>query len=126
MRSEPPDVLEAASGENGFRGRPGAAGSWKQIRVALHPEGVAVGQIVPPQSSMARQQHQQFAAETAAVSGETKRDINRHLSRAEALGEDLLKVAGTSLDKGVEFDLLKAVATKPPLASIARSPVAAR
>lgn len=51
----------------------------------------------------------EFASETAAVSGETKRDINRHLARAEALGDDLLKVAGTALDKGVELDALKSL-----------------
>ena len=48
-------------------------------------------------------QHEQgFAAETAAVSGESKRAINQHLARAEALGDDLPRVTGTSLDKGVE------------------------
>jgi hypothetical protein len=49
----------------------------------------------------------QFAAETAAISGQSKQDINRHLSRAEVLGDDLQAVAGTSLDKGVELDALK-------------------
>lgn len=33
--------------------------------------------------------------------------MNQHLSRAEALGDDLHAVAGTSLDKGVELDALK-------------------
>ena len=36
----------------------------------------------------------------------TKRAINQHLARAEALGDDLDKVAGTSLDEGVELDAL--------------------
>jgi len=39
----------------------------------------------------------------------TKQSINQHLARAEALGDDLDKVAGTSLDKGVELDALKAM-----------------
>ena len=51
----------------------------------------------------------QFAAETAAITGESKRDVNRHIARAEALGDDLDKVTGTSLDKGVELDALKAM-----------------
>lgn len=51
----------------------------------------------------------QFAAETAAVTGESKSQINRHLARAEALGDDLDRVTGTSLDKGVELDALKAM-----------------
>jgi len=91
----------------------------KQIWEALHPEGVS-GQIVPkPQGGRPTE----FATETAAVSGETKRDINRHLSRAEALGDDLAKVAGTSLDKGVELDALKAMpaAERAPLIERARA-----
>lgn len=63
----------------------------------------------------------QFAAETAAVSGETKRDINRHLSRAEALGDDLQAVAGTSLDKGVELDALKTLPAPERKELIARA-----
>jgi hypothetical protein len=38
----------------------------------------------------------QFASETAEASGMTKQSINRHLARAEALGDDLDKVTGTS------------------------------
>lgn len=51
----------------------------------------------------------EFASETAGVSGDSVRDVQRHISRAEALGDDLDKVAGTSLDKGVELDALKAM-----------------
>lgn len=36
-----------------------------------------------------------FASETANVAGEPKRSINQHIARAEALGDDLDKVAGT-------------------------------
>jgi hypothetical protein len=63
----------------------------------------------------------QFAAETSAVSGESKRDINRHLARAEALGDDLAQVAGTSLDKGVELDALKALPVAERQALIAKA-----
>jgi hypothetical protein len=38
-----------------------------------------------------------------------KRAVNEHLSRADALGDDLTAVVGTSLDKGVELDALKAL-----------------
>ncbi len=83
----------------------------KQIWDALHPSG---GTNCPtgrkPDGTFGDGQ-QAFAAETAAVSGQPKRDINRHLARAEALGDDLEKVAGTCLDKGVELDALK---TWPP------------
>jgi hypothetical protein len=47
-----------------------------------------------------------FAAATAEVTGESKRRINEQVAIAEALGEDLQKVEGTSLDKGVELQAL--------------------
>jgi ParB-like chromosome segregation protein Spo0J len=53
------------------------------------------------------QNQKEFAADTASASGESKAQVNRHLARAEALGEDLDEIAGTSLDKGVELDALK-------------------
>lgn len=77
----------------------------KQIWEALHPNtGSNCASI-----ACSRGQPKQFAAETAAVTGEPKSSINRHLARADALGEDLAHVAGTSLDKGVELDALKAL-----------------
>ena len=52
-------------------------------------------------------QHQKaFAAETAALTGQSKSSINQHRARGEALGDDALRVVGTSLDKGVELDAL--------------------
>lgn len=48
----------------------------------------------------------EFAAETASISGETKQSINRRVAIADALGDDLDKVVGTSLDKGVELAAL--------------------
>lgn len=72
--------------------------------LALHPAEIQVGKIRPPEIGYGKPppQEQGFAAETAAVSGESKRDVNRHLARAEALGDDLPRVTGTSLDKGAE------------------------
>lgn len=82
----------------------------KQIWEALYPGGkLEVGEVFPPQVGThggARPQRQQFASDTAAVSGESKRSINQHLARAESLGDDLPRVTGTSLDKGVELDAL--------------------
>ena len=40
----------------------------------------------------------QFAAETAAITGQSKRAINLNVARAEAIGDDLLRLTGTSLD----------------------------
>lgn len=68
-----------------------------------------VGQLVPPVAKHGHAQAKAFAADTASITGDSKRDVNRHISRAEALGDDLDKVTGTSLDKGVELDALKAM-----------------
>lgn len=89
----------------------------KQIWEALHPEG---GNTVP---TLGGKQQVGFAADTCAAAGLTKRAVNEHLSRAEALGDDLAKVAGTSLDKGVELDALKAMpaAERAPLIERARA-----
>lgn len=38
-----------------------------------------------------------FAKDTAAKTGITKRSINQHIARAEALGDDIKRVQGTSL-----------------------------
>lgn len=35
-----------------------------------------------------------------------KRDVNLKIARADKLGDDLHRIAGTSLDKGVEMDAL--------------------
>lgn len=86
----------------------------REIWEALHPVAkVQVAQVAPPESATGYKQpppqEKAFAAETAAVTGESKSQINRHLARAEVLGDDLDKVTGTSLDKGVELDALKAM-----------------
>ena len=69
----------------------------------MHPEG---GKTV---STLGGDQQIGFAADTAKVAGMTMQAINAHVSRAEALGDDLDRVTGTSLDKGVELDALKAM-----------------
>ncbi|MEP6587171.1 MAG: ParB N-terminal domain-containing protein [Polaromonas sp.] len=95
----------------------------KVIWEALHPEpqrfesvfdaigdlvGKQVAQVAPPVevAKHGHAQEQGFAAETAAITGESKSQINRHVARADALGDDLPRVTGTSLDKGVELDAL--------------------
>ena len=62
-----------------------------------------VAQVAPPQvfsHGGARPQTKGFAAATAEVTGQTKRAINLSVARAEAIGDDLLRLTGTSLDKG--------------------------
>ncbi len=68
---------------------------------------IQVGEVCPPEFSTGYkqppQQEKGFAASTAAITGEAKRTINQHIARAEAIGDDLPRVHGTSLDKGVEL-----------------------
>lgn len=54
----------------------------------MHPEG---GKTVP---TLGGEQDVGFAADTAAAAGITKRSINQHLARADALGDDLDAVVG--------------------------------
>lgn len=65
-----------------------------------------VRQSVAPVAKHGRRQEKGFAAETAALTGESLRSIQRHLARAEVLGDDLERLTGTSLDKGTELDAL--------------------
>jgi hypothetical protein len=71
--------------------------------------GEQVARVAPPVAKHGRRQDRGFAAETAAITGESKSQINRHLRRAEGLGDNLDRIIHTSLDKGVELDALLAM-----------------
>jgi len=84
----------------------------KQIWEALHPE-IQVGQVVPPVIGYASPppQTKGFAAATEDATGQSKRDTNRAIARADAIGDEALaKVVNTSLDSGVELDALAKLA----------------
>ena len=49
---------------------------------------------------------ERFTAATAKATGKAERTVRAAAARGEALGDDLLDIAGTSLDKGVELDAL--------------------
>lgn len=59
-----------------------------------------MGKVCPPQFAGqlggARPQTKGFAAATAEVTGQSKRDNNRNVARAEAIGPDILKLSGNS------------------------------
>lgn len=82
----------------------------KEIWEALQPVEIQVAQVEPPEFPTGYKQpppqEQGFAASTAAVTGESKAQINRNIARAEAIGDDMPRLFGTSLDKGVELDAL--------------------
>ena len=69
--------------------------------------GEQVGQVVPP-VEVAKHGHAQeegFAASTAAVTGQTKKSVNRAIRRATAVcqeARDLIR--GTALDTGSYLD----------------------
>ncbi|MDH2341513.1 hypothetical protein [Bradyrhizobium sp. SSUT77] len=52
-----------------------------------------------------------FVDDTAAKSGRSRTAVARDATRAKALGPDLDRVTGTSLDKGAELDALVAMPT---------------
>jgi ParB/RepB/Spo0J family partition protein len=62
-----------------------------------------------------------FVAETAAKSGRSKTAVARDATRAKALGADLDRVEGTSLDKGAELDALAAMPAPERQAIISRA-----
>lgn len=116
-KTEPVFMGEAASQERGqtpstARFDAVATARRKEIWEALHPEpsldygredggdNEQVGKVCPPVAKHGHAQTKGFAAATAEVTGESKRDINRSVARAEAIGDDLLRLTGTSLDKG--------------------------
>ena len=78
----------------------------KEIWLALHPYESNSGATCADIQDRGRGRPQEFASETSSVTGESKSQINRHIARAEALGDDINRVVGTSLDKGVELDAL--------------------
>lgn len=57
----------------------------------LHPNS---GNTVSTIPARGRGRPKEFAADTAAAAGMTKQAINQHLARADALGDDLQRVAG--------------------------------
>ncbi|WP_367354229.1 ParB/RepB/Spo0J family partition protein [Agrobacterium pusense] len=56
--------------------------------------------------SIGRPKTGDFAREVAAVTGTSKTQIAQKISRARELGQDIHRIVGTSLDKGVEMDAL--------------------
>lgn len=90
----------------------------KEIWEAMRPNSGASCATIPREKAG---RPQEFASDTAAASGESKAQVNRHLARAEALGDELDAVAGTSLDKGVELDALKSMPAEERSELIARA-----
>jgi hypothetical protein len=77
---------------------------------AVHPETKHGGARRGSSSKVENLKRERFTVDTAAKSGRSAASIARDATRAKALGPDLDRVAGTSLDKGAELDALAALA----------------
>ena len=78
----------------------------KAIYEELHPETKHGGDRKSDQFANLAKRNDRFTEATAAATGKAERNIQRAAARADALGDDLKAVQGTSLDKGVELDAL--------------------
>ena len=85
----------------------------KEIYLALHPEtGIGKSQAAGMNAKLGRggvsdNLSATFAEVTAAVSGKHRRTIERAAARGRAIRlENIDKIVGTSLDKGIELDAL--------------------
>jgi ParB family chromosome partitioning protein len=90
---------------------------------AVHPEtkhggakGAGRGKVSHKDANLAS-----FVTDTAAKSGKSGRSIARDATRAKALGTDLERIAGTTLDKGAELDALAAMPAPERQAIISRA-----
>ena len=71
---------------------------------------IQVGKVFPPESGYKKPPPAKkgFAAETAEVTGQSKRSINSKVERGEAIAPDVLDaITGGRWDKGVVLDILK-------------------
>lgn len=83
--------------------------------ISTHHETDALGRKKSPQ------QTKSFAAETAKLTGESKQSINQYRAIGDALGEDALRVGGTSLDKKSELTALAKMQPEQRAPLIARA-----
>lgn len=86
----------------------------KKVYLAAHPQtkhGGAQGRAGGGKVTSAKDaKFASFVEDTAGRTGRSKRSVAQDVARAEALGDDLDRVAGTSLDKGAELDALAKIA----------------
>lgn len=103
----------------------------KELYELMHPEtkvgagtGGRAGKTKNDFAKLAKsnQPADRFTADTAAKTGKTERTIQRAAKRGKEIGAEVLnKIAGTSLDKGVELDALAALPLEKRMPLIARA-----
>jgi len=78
----------------------------KEIYEILHPEAKHGAAGATQRWDAPAKLADAFSKDTASRTGRSERAVQRDAARGEALGADLNRIAGTSLDKGVEMDAL--------------------
>lgn len=93
----------------------------KKAYVAAHPETKRGGDRQTVKAKLTAKLADSFVTDTSKKTGKPERTIRRDVARAEALGDDIDRVPGTSLDKGVELDALAAMRAAAREEMIARA-----
>ena len=95
----------------------------KEIHGALYPETRRGGDRRSDQTDKLSVRNDSFDRATAKATGVDARTVRREVARAEALGDDIEEVVGTSLDKGTELDALAKMdpEDRPPLIAAAKA-----
>ena len=101
--------------------RAAATARRKAIYVSLHPQTKHGGDRKSDQVANLATCSERFTTATAAASGHSERNVQRDAHRGEALGDDALRVARTSLDKGEELDALAKLRPEARAALIERA-----
>jgi len=82
---------------------------WEQVQAekdAIGRQNLAGNDLRKDGRRKGPQHEKKFATELAEVTGDASSGLRQKIARARELGTDLHKIAGTSLDKGVEMDAL--------------------
>lgn len=82
---------------------------WEQVQAekeAIGRQNLAGNDLRKDGRRKGPQHEKKFATELAEVTGDASSGLRQKIARARELGDDLHKIAGTSLDKGVEMDAL--------------------
>jgi len=79
---------------------------WEEINGPAKAVGARAANAAMGKGDATEKSSVAFTKETAKTSGKDERTIRQAARRGKELGPDLSKIAGTSLDKGVEMDAL--------------------
>jgi N6-adenosine-specific RNA methylase IME4/uncharacterized ParB-like nuclease family protein len=103
--------------------RAAATARRKVVYLWLHPETKHGTPGVSRQIGDTRERSsaESFVDATTAATGKSERAVQRDAQRGQALGDDALRVARTSLDKGEELDALAKMAPEARAALIERA-----